>query len=385
MNNKKLIKHLFFILAPLISSCANNTSRWMLDSKSSIQKKHITKIIIPGSHIANGYSVTSNNPICIGEISPQSYTNNGIISQNLLKYGNTSDSIQQLFIDQLNTQEVDINTQLKYGIRYLDIQVCLQNNVFYTSNLYLTDTFNDVTHQIKSFLSSNPSEIVILDLDNNLRAEYGYLNESDIAQLHNNLVDTFGSLIIPKSESSSNIGQLQNKHYQLIILSSNPILSTYPDIWDKNQSVEATETQASTIQTLSILETSLSNNQSEDKFSILPSYSEIRTETLLSDKNDSDADQDIILSYLEQNITNHPGIIVLNKTDASFIEDWIIQGDINSSLKLSTESSEAITFESSSIYALESNTSYVSESNSESSTSSTNNIESSSSNKVINP
>ena len=328
-------------LAILIYGCSNNTAIWMQDSKIAIESKNITEIVIPGSNIANAYEVDNNNPICLGEINPLSYSNNGEIEDHILKES-PSFVNQQLFLEELNTQNTNINIQLNQGIRYLDIHICRQNNEFYTSNLYLTDTFEDIADQIKSFLIDHPSEIVILDLDNNLRAEYGYLNEEDIKKFHKILFDTFGNLIIPKAESTATIGELQIKQHQLIILSSNPLLILYPDIWDKNKSALSIEAQSSTIQSLSSLEIVLNNNIPNKKLTMLPIYSNIRMENILNENQDIENNQDILFNYIEQNISNHPGIIITNKNYATSMEDLVIQNEINFNLAKLNESIAAI-------------------------------------------
>jgi hypothetical protein len=349
------LKYCLIILTSLIAGCANNGARWMQDSKNDISNKNVTQLIIPGSHIANGYGISSNDKMCLGEIESQSYSNNGAIQQTLSKES-TDEINQQLFIDELNTQNFDVSKQLNHGIRYLDIQICRQNDVFYTSNLYLTDKFEDIAEQIKSFLLAHPLEIVILDLDNNLRGEYGYLNQTDIKKLHDYLKYTFGEMIVPKTQLLSTVSQLQNQHFQLIILSSNPILNSYSDIWDKNQTTFLIDSQSATIKKLGLLETLLNDNKTENKLTILPIYSDIRIENL-RDNDDSEADQAILLNYLQQNIANHPGIIVANKINAPYLENLIIQGDINSNFISKSESKvsvESIAFESAAINSIES-------------------------------
>ncbi len=314
----------------LIAGCASSSASWMQDS--NIDNKKIADLTIPGSHIANAYKIDKNGILCKGEILPQSYTTNAQIQFQLNNESNSANK-QSLFIERLNTQDNTIITQLNKGVRYLDLQVCKQDNQFYTANLYLTEDFTAIADQINTFLSSNPGEIVILDFDNNLRSESGYMNQAEMSKFHDYLDKSFGLKIVPKSKMFTPIGELQRQHYQLILMSSNPGFNSYPDIWDKDQVANAADAQSATIKQLSLLEAVLNGNTplAADKLNILPIYSEMQMEDLVADNEDNEADQAILMNYLQQNIGNRPGIFVANKADALFLENLIVKRGINDS------------------------------------------------------
>ena len=195
----KFIRLRTLITAILISGCASNSATWMQNSSSYISNKKITDLTIPGAHIANAYDITKSNMLCNGEILPQSYTNNGQIYLQIKNESSNAD-IQNLFLAQLNTQDNDIAYQLQKGMRYLELQICAQSQEFYTANLYLTENFADIAEQINRFTIGHPEEIIILDFDNNLRSESGYMTAPEIGRFHNYLTRLFDKAIVPKNK-----------------------------------------------------------------------------------------------------------------------------------------------------------------------------------------
>ena len=75
---------------------------------------------------------------------------------------------------------------------------------------------------------------------------------------------------------------------------------------------------------------------------MLPIYSNIRMENILNENQDIENNQDILFNYIEQNISNHPGIIITNKNYATSMEDLVIQNEINFNLAKLNESIAAI-------------------------------------------
>ena len=59
--------------------------------------------------------------------------------------------IHRDFVDYLNTQDNNIRAQLNNGIRYLELQICIQDATYYTSNYYLTENLDSIVSQIKAF------------------------------------------------------------------------------------------------------------------------------------------------------------------------------------------------------------------------------------------
>lgn len=226
-------------IAGIISACSSSSfnSSWMADNTSKLAPKKINQVLIPGSHFSNAYNLTSNpNPsICIGETLPDSLSTNA----KLAKLVSENDAIPHNdFIAYLNTQEDNVSEQLGDGIRYLELQICLQNETYYTSNYYLTADLNSIIKQIKAFIADNSEEIIFIDLDNNLRNETGYMSENDLNNLHNYLQMAFGSYLTPKQDwQQLTFKKLWNSKHRIILMSSNPVLARYYDVLNKNEVV----------------------------------------------------------------------------------------------------------------------------------------------------
>lgn len=226
-------------VAGVISACSSSgfNSSWMNDNSNKLSTKKINQTLIPGSHFSNAYGIVNNRNlnICIGETLRGGLSTNAKIAKLV-----TENSLipQDDFITYLNTQEDNIGNQLRDGIRYLEIQICLQNDIYYTSNYYLTDSLNSIVKQIKDFMNDNPHEIIFIDLDNNLRSEDGQMSENDLNNLHNYIQMSFGSSLTPKKDwQDLTFKKLWNTQHRIILLSSNPIFTHYYDVLNKNEVV----------------------------------------------------------------------------------------------------------------------------------------------------
>lgn len=64
----------------------------------------------------------------------------------------------------LQTQDFDVDLQMKYGVRGLDIGVCSSSDSFeiYVDETALNITFDNVVNKINKFLDENPWELMIL-------------------------------------------------------------------------------------------------------------------------------------------------------------------------------------------------------------------------------
>ena len=324
------MKEYLKICAALISvivleNCSTDNSAWMQKSGPYINKRRITQITLPGAHFANAYDIKKSNILCKGELSDQSLSNNGRIYKQLDALQMPSGQ-EDVFFATLNTQEDDILSQLEQGTRYLELGICYQDEIFYTSNLYLTDSLNKIGRQIRQFANANPQEVIIIDLDGNLRAEYGFMNNTDLAQLHTSLVQIFGTSLIPKNKIDQAIAALTAGKQQIIILSSNSVLGAYPEIWNKSTTAVDFDPTYPTIKKISLLENYYNTPVPvPDKLNILPVYSELSLEVLTPEMYETDKDQEIVINYLQRHIGLQPGIIVGAKNNQAQINQIIIR------------------------------------------------------------
>lgn len=309
-------------LIPFITSCATNSS-WMKDNSRYIDNKTLGELSIPGTHLANAYKINGDNTsICIGESAEsQNMSANALLRQNIINSGHYN---QESFVKYLNTQNEDITEQLDDGVRYLELQVCKQNNNFYTSNIYLTDTLDNIITQIDNFVNSHTNEIVIIDLDNNLWAEYGPMNIQDATLVYNSIISIIGHNLIPKLMHDNTISQLKNVHKQVVLMSSNPQLASLPFVWDKTQSAVTAPAKYSTIQKISIIQSIYMQPENANILTILPLYSELPEYGIDNGISTTDNDDPIILNFLSQTIADRAMIIVANYPNLDSVIDLTI-------------------------------------------------------------
>lgn len=289
----------------LASGCSSNNtlnSSWMSDNSHKIANKRLTQVVIPGTHFANAYGLVGNKnlQVCTGETMPTSLSGNAILAQ---KVNESATRYNQDFTNYLNTQTNNIYGQLSNGERYLELSICNQNATYYTSNYYLTDSFDDVIAQIKDFMKKNPDEIIILNFDNNLRDIYGYMMDSELDNFHNYLQMSFGSYLTPKQDwQSLTFKKMWDTKHRLIIFSSNPLLSRYYDVWDTNEVIGYTApTKYAIIKKITAIQQSLPEinaAESAGKFSLIPFYSEFDVDYNSLSQLDSLGNDHLILDYL---------------------------------------------------------------------------------------
>src|SRR4051812_20011938 len=120
----QILNKLLIMGTAVISACSStNNANWMDSNQEVLAKKLLTNLVIPGSHFANAYEITStqNHVLCTGETLVDSMSINAQIAQLMFElYGKEESE----FIKYLNTQDQNIYSQLSTGIRYLELQIC---------------------------------------------------------------------------------------------------------------------------------------------------------------------------------------------------------------------------------------------------------------------
>lgn len=303
-----MFKPIVFIIPLLIATgCATN-STWMKDNRRFIDDKTIGDLTIPGTHLANAYSIKATESVCVGEsIDSKNMSTNATLRQNMITANHYN---QESFIAYLNTQKEDIAHQLNDGIRYLELQVCLHHQTLYTSNIYLTDQLDNILNQINDFVESHLEEIVIIDLDNNLWADYGAMNAVDATLLYNHMITIIGHSLVPKSMRYNTVDQLKTAHKQIILISSNPQLASFQFVWDKAQMTVTAPAQYSTIQKISAIQNIYAQPENSNTISIIPLYSVLPAYNIESEISNTNNDDPLILNYLSQTLADHAIIIV---------------------------------------------------------------------------
>jgi hypothetical protein len=345
MNLKNGILFTSICLINIVACSSSNTvnESWMADNKKVLANKKLTDIVIPGSHYSNAYDIdnSKNNLIvCSGEThNPLSDAAQieKLIESNSQQISNTD------FINYLNTQTNSVRSQLNNGVRYLEFKVCIQSANYYTSNYYLTDTLDNTINQISEFINSNNGEIILIDLDNNIYTDYGTLTNNDINIFHNYLQTKFGSYLMPKKDwQKLTLGDIWATKHRIILISSNPILTKYYDVWDKNEILNLSPTpEYNTIKKLTLVQQTLDNESStpqNGKFNLLPIYSEFNPERDSPNQLKTPVNDHLIIDYLRSLPLNTPlNIIVTDKKYNRLLVDYSLQKNLGIA-KLANES-----------------------------------------------
>lgn len=302
-----LIKNNAALLATLalVSGCSSigkNNSNWMSQNKSQLDNKTLGQIIIPGTHYSNAYGINNTLPICKGETNPKSMSRNAKVAK---VEKQSKDLNHDDFIEYLNTQDTDIYHQLNSGIRYLEMQICMQNDSFYTSNYYIGASLTDIIQQINKFIAENPNEILIIDLDNNTRDENGFINETHSLELDTIIKKSFNKLLITKSKHSDiktlKINKILHSSSRIIVMSSNPNLFKYDEIWDKNNLVRISASPTwTTIKKLTNIQLTVNQIESsnESGLTIIPIYSSFNPEKNTTQEIGNNFNNHLIMDYL---------------------------------------------------------------------------------------
>lgn len=288
-----------------ISACSTygqDPSQWMMENKSQLENKPLSQVLIPGTHYANAYDITSKNlTICKGELESSSMTNNAKFA---IFAGQNNDVISQdSLLSYLNTQDSDIYEQLEHGIRYLQLQICYQDNNFYTSNYYLSDRLDSITQQIKLFTTKNSKEIIIVDLDNNIRDESGLISSQNADKLYLALHNSLKNVLIPTTESKElTFDQIWNNKGRVLLMSSNPELIKHNDIWNRN-TIVYTNNQApawASIKNITAAQLNITRvkDSTDKKLSTISIYSQFNPDKNSIEEFNHVIDQNLILSYL---------------------------------------------------------------------------------------
>jgi hypothetical protein len=218
--------HIFKIEVRIYNNYHGNS--WMADLAKEIQDTPLCRVALPGTHDSGTYVFNKD----LGASPDHALTTS--IQEKLDFLGGISDAILDTIYTRLSkTQSKSIREQLEMGVRYLDIRVAYHRDSgqYYTCHgVYCVD-MKDVTAQVNDFLSANPKEIVILDI-NHLH---------DMNDQHNGLIEdllqTLGDKVAVRKQvhPHSKVKEYWNKGFQAVIFyQEQSVTEGYDDkIWPR--------------------------------------------------------------------------------------------------------------------------------------------------------
>jgi hypothetical protein len=323
----RLITAIIIILGGISACATHNNSNWMKNYQQQIESKTINKVLLAGSHYANAYGINNNKQlvICSGETKKNTISTNAYLAQII---ATTAKPQSNDFLNYLNTQNSNIIDQLNGGIRYLELQICLQDNIYYTSNYYLTDPLNEIIKQIKDFLAQNPQELIIIDLDNNLHSNSGLFNPQQTREFYAYLMFSLGPYLVPQQELQTlTFAKLWQNKPRIILFATHPELIKYPNIWNKSQfALTPKQAHYTTIKKLTALQKMVqveSNNK--QYYSIIPIYSWLNAESNNLTQLKRNSNDHLILEYLYTLPSTNLNIIVTDHQYITPLANFTIQ------------------------------------------------------------
>ena len=127
-------------------------NNWIETNYEYLKDKKINKIILPGTINSFSYNPNFN----------ENTEKEDSVYKFLRKLKGIIPSLKSIFESWVKHQEYDIYTQLKMGIRVLDLKITFYNRKWYTSNILLNDKVEDILNQINKFIKENPKEFIII-------------------------------------------------------------------------------------------------------------------------------------------------------------------------------------------------------------------------------
>ena len=137
----------------------------------------IVDIAMLGAHDAFSHKITTNSPVDPAEP-----------SDSLLRQQTLAKVADGAFVRLAKAQKSDASTLLKAGVRYLDVRLSWYENEWYTKHGLISDKFSLYLGQTIKFLTDNPGEFVIFDMQHVYFDEtvsytdlFDYLNTYEVA------------------------------------------------------------------------------------------------------------------------------------------------------------------------------------------------------------
>jgi hypothetical protein len=145
-----------------------------------------------------------------------------------------------LCIPWASCQNLDINNQLKQGVRVLDLRIGIQRDksgdnrfILIHNNWNTKVTLKNALEQVKSFLNENAREVVILDFHQFGPQEGNNFDLADEDCLAHFVYDNLGDLIYPNPNKIPTLNEIWNTSHRIIVTwnSNNSYPGFFKGIW----------------------------------------------------------------------------------------------------------------------------------------------------------
>lgn len=173
------------LAAPLYGRMGVPLSSWMAHMAPQIKDCALTEIFIPGSHDSAAYRMEC--AVGRGQRLPKGLD----VITGSVGFGPVLKKWSQ-------TQGESVLTQLKHGIRYLDLRVVYRDSKkqFYTVHSLYGPSLSDILGQVVRFVNQHPKEILVLHVGNLRHMPHGDQDHRDLITM---LKTAFGEKLMTKS------------------------------------------------------------------------------------------------------------------------------------------------------------------------------------------
>jgi len=179
------------------------------DVWEAIRGKHISEVVLPGSHDSGAYDLTDDR-------SPEAPDIVAVLERCQFVCGTCSCGLLDIVRGWSTAQGHTIPGQLQLGVRYLDLRVAWEQatgQLRLCHGLYARGALDETLVAIGAFLEAHRGEFLILDF--NHMFEIAKEQHELLCQM---LSVTLGKLMVPRSQAHLTLGELRQLGYRVLVL-----------------------------------------------------------------------------------------------------------------------------------------------------------------------
>ncbi len=224
----KKCKSFYVIFAMVIAMGASLTSipmawsdtglsSWMEDIYTDNSEVRLNEIVIPGTHDSATYGISSSSDFAPGADEWYYDLASGVVA------------------DWAITQNRDIYTQLKEGIRYLDLRVAYHDGEFVIVHTMVSVGLQEVLNQVKQFSDEHPYEVIILDFQE-------LPDSSRYTEFAGMLKNTLSGKLLNDSHNAATVtfSQIWGAATPLIaLMDSSTLAGGHSEFWDRDSQFDS--------------------------------------------------------------------------------------------------------------------------------------------------
>ena len=181
---------------------------WMTERVSRAPNATLLDTVIPGAHDACSYGITTASPDVMGAM-PEWL-------RQALRLTNGREQAARWS----KAQSLTIDEQLRCGVRYFDIRLCVHEGALWTCHGLCSVPWEPVVCALRAFADQHVGEVVVLDI-HELYGGGGAdgWSREQIAALCDDLARLFGPRVVPPSRLRDHLGDLHRDGLNVVLRS----------------------------------------------------------------------------------------------------------------------------------------------------------------------